>query len=142
MMATTTWLIEPEIARISAQDPSTPWGQQLFRDVWPHRFPTVLSSDTYRGYASVLSRMLMSMRKGMSLTEIEALIDREDRIYKTLQPGTAFTGGAGLAVTNAWQDAHGIDVNLFGALLESQLIYTARMYVTARRMEMAGRRLA
>ena len=141
-MATTTWLTEPELARISAQDPSTPWGRQLFRDVWPQRFPTVLSSDTYRAYASVLSRMLMSMRHGMSLAEIETLIDGEDRIYKTLQPGTAFTGGAGLAVGNAWQDAHSIEGTLFAASLESQLIYAARMYVSARRMEMAGRRLA
>lgn len=133
--------MEPELVRISAQDPSTAWGRQLFRDVWPRRFPTVLSSDTYRGYASVLWRTLMSMRNGISLAEIEVLIDREDRIYKTLQPGTAFTGGAGLAVTNAWQDAHSIEVNIFGAVLESQLIYAARMYVTARRVEMGGRRL-
>jgi hypothetical protein len=141
-MTTPTWLSETDLARISAQNPSTDWGRQLFRDVWPQRFPTVLASDTYRAYASVLSRIHTSMRKGMTLAEIEVLIDREDRIYRNLQPGTVFTGGAGLAVTNALQNAHSVHASLFADTLESELIYAARMYMTARGMEGGGRKLA
>jgi hypothetical protein len=141
-MTSAHWLNEAELMQIIKRNPSTDWGLDLMRDAWPRRFPTVLSSPTYQAYSSVLSRLLGSMRNGMTLTDIERLIEREDQICKTLQPGTAFTGGAGLAVVNAWQDAHAIDVNLFAAKLESELIYTARVFARALQLEHAGRKLA
>jgi hypothetical protein len=141
-MTNTHWLSDVELSQISSRYPSTAWGRELIRAAWPQRFPTVLSSDTYRGYSSVLSRLLGSMWNGMTITDIERLIDRENQISQRLQPGTAFAGGAGLAVVNAWQDAHAIDVNLFAEKLESELIYTARVFVKARQLEQAGRVLA
>jgi hypothetical protein len=141
-MADFLWMDDGDLLPIANRKPSTPWGNELFRAAWPQRFPTILSSDTYRGYASVLARIFQSMRNGITVSEIERTIDLVDSVVKTLEPGTAFAGGAGLAVVNQWQDAHAINVNLFPAKLESELIYTARTFVTARQLELGGRKLA
>ena len=138
----TLWLDDGELIQIASRQPSTPWGRELFSTAWPQRFPTILSSDTYRGYASVLARIFASMRHGIMLSEIERSIDAVDSLVRMLPSGTGFTGGAALAIVNQWQDAHAINVNLFPAKLESELIYVARMFVTARRLESGGQRLA
>ncbi len=141
-MANTLWLDDSELIQIAGRQPSTSWGRELFSIAWPQRFLTILSSDTYRGYASVLVRIFASMRYGITLSEIERSIDAVDSLVRMLPSGTDFTGGAALAIVNQWNDAHAINVNLFPAKLESEFIYAARMFVTARRLESGGQRLA
>jgi hypothetical protein len=141
-MADTPWLDDADLIQIAGRQPSTPWGRELFTTAWPPRFPTILSSETYRGYVSVLARIFASMRFGITLSEIERSIDAVDSLVRMLTSATDFTGGAALAIVNQWNDAHAINVNLFPAKLESELIYVARMFVTARRLELAGQRLA
>ncbi len=141
-MANTLWLDDNSLIQIASREPSTAWGQDLFSTAWPQRFPTILSSDTFRGCASVLARIFASMRYGVTLSEIERSIDAVDSLVRMLPSGTDFTGGAALAIVNQWNDARAINVNLFPAKLESELIYVARLFVTARRLELAGQRLA
>ncbi len=141
-MANTLRLDDGELIRIASREPSTPWGRQLFSTAWLQRFPSIVSSDTFRGYATVLARIFSSMRHGITVSEIEHSIDGVDSLVRLLQSGTDFTGGAALAIVNQWNDAHAINVNLFPAKLESELIYAARLFVTARRLELAGQRLA
>ena|SRR5579871_1468832 len=141
-MTNTLWLDDGELARIANRQPSTPWGRELFSTAWPQRFPSLAPSDTFRGYASVQWRIFVSMRYGITVSEIEHLINAADGMVKILQPGTEFAAGAVLGITNQWEDAHAINVNLFPAKLESELIYVARVFVTARRLELGGQRLA
>ena len=140
------WLDDSELLRLSRMAPSTPWGRELMTNAWPQRFPSLVASDTYRGYATILSRVYGSMRSGIGVKDVEIIIGRVDQEYQG-QPkaaaGSALAGGAGLALANTWSDAHtGISVEQIAAALESQLIYAARMFVTALQQEARGQRLA
>jgi hypothetical protein len=138
------WLDDDEMIRISRLAPSTQFGLDLMRDAWPKRFPTVISSPTYRGYAMALSA-LASMGAGASVAAIEQMIERVDQAYKNSKycvPGNDLAGGIGLAIANSWQDAHSVSLNLFAAKTESELIYAAKMFVAARGLENSGKKLA
>lgn len=132
----TFWLDDDAMAQISRQSPSTPAGLKFMREMWPNRFAGLLSSDTYRGYAIVFSMLCRSMRNGISLHEIEQLVELVDESAKksqTLPKETDRLGGAILATTNAWEDSHcGVSTHDFVAACESQLIYAAQKFVTAR----------
>jgi hypothetical protein len=140
------WLDDSELLRLSRLAPSTAWGRELMTSAWPQRFPTLLSSDTYRGYATILSRVYGSMRSGTGVKDVEIIINRVDQDYKgetASVVGSDLAGGAGLALANAWSDAHtGVTLEQIAAALESQLIYAARMFATALQQETRGRRPA
>jgi hypothetical protein len=140
------WLDDSELLRVSRLAPSTALGRELIASAWPQRFPTLLSSQTYRGYATILSRVYGSMRAGHGVKDVESIITRVAQEYKgqtASTAGSALAGGAGLAVANAWSDAHaGISVEQIAAALESQLIYAARMFADALQQEARGQRLA
>jgi tetratricopeptide (TPR) repeat protein len=139
------WLDDAELARISRQVPSTAWGKELMRDAWPARYQGLLSSDTYRGCAMVLSTLFGNMRVGMQIGELVQIIGSVDQSIKTshtLPTGTDRCGGASLAITNAWQRAHsGLTIDQIGMAFESELIYAAQMFMKAHQQEIAGEKL-
>lgn len=133
------WLDDLQLKKISHQFPSTPWGIELMETVWPRHFAELCSSETYRGYATVLSIVSAQMYRGISISGIEQIIEDVDRSLKTAAAAAAVRGGATLAITNAWERAHcGITSDQVGAAYESELIYAANMFVRARQYEMAG----
>jgi hypothetical protein len=140
------WLDDGELLRLSRLAPSTPWGRELMTSAWPQRFPTPLSIDAYRGYATVLSRVYGSMRSGIGIRDVEGIISRvvlECKNQPQPAAGSALVGGAGLALANTWSDAHtGITVEQVAAAVESQLIYAARLFANAYQEEGRGQRLA
>lgn len=139
------WLGDGELAELSRQHPSTPWGTELMREVWPKKNPQLLSSETYRGYATVLSKLHSRMRRGLSISRIEQIIEDVDQSLKSLANFSAPThasGGAVLAVANAWESAHcGITPDQIAVAYESELIFTAKLFCNARQREMAGETL-
>ncbi len=130
------WLDDNELVRISRQSPSTPFGAQLMRDVWPKRYTEGLSSETYRGCATVLSMLCAGMRRGIGISEIDRLIESVDQSIKTsntLPAGSHQLGGAALTITNAWECAHcGYTSDQIAAAYKSELIYAAKLFVAAR----------
>jgi hypothetical protein len=135
------WLDDNELARISAQHPSTRWGAELMRGAWPKRYPTLLSSETYRGCAIVLSTLLASMWQGISVREIQRLVEGVDqslKVSRILQAPNDQYGGASLTVVNAWTTAAdlGFTAEQIAAAYESELIFAARMFVIARQRAM------
>jgi hypothetical protein len=139
------WLDDRKLANIRHQVPSTEWGKELMRDAWPKMFQQLCSSETYRGYAIVISVLCSHMRRGISIGEIEKIIESVDRSVKTSRTFTLsehLLGAAGLAITNAWERCHcGITTDQIAASYESELIYTAKMFNIAREHEIAGRKL-
>jgi hypothetical protein len=131
------WLDDNALARISRQVPSTNWGKELMRDAWPKRYPGLLSRDTYRGCAIVLSMLCASMRRGISVREIQQLVEGVDQSLKTsttLRPPSDLYGGASLTIVNAWTTAAdlGFTAEQIAAAYESELIYAAQMFIKAR----------
>ena len=136
------WLDDAQMMEISCRRPSTRWGEQLISDTWPARYAGLVSSDTYRGCAIVLLALHSGTVSGISLLEIEQLIDDVDHAVKRsnrLVAGSDACGGALLTTTNAWDTAHaGLTSDQIRAALESELIYAAGKFVIARQLEMSG----
>jgi hypothetical protein len=138
-------LDDDALLRISRLTPSTPWGNELIKEAWPKIYPSLLSSDTYRGCATVLSALRAQAPKGTSLAVIERAIDAVDQSLKKSEifvPDSDGCGGAVLTVTNAWQRTQsGLTADQLVDALESELIYSARMFMLAREREIAGQKL-
>jgi hypothetical protein len=130
------WLDDAALVQVSRRVPSTALGRQLMTQTWPERFPSVCSSESYRGYAIVLSMVCAYIHSGIDLRAIERVIDGVDQCVKTsntFRPYTDICGGAVLALANAWESAHcGITPAEVVAAYESELIYAAGMFVRAR----------
>jgi hypothetical protein len=139
-------LADHELAGLGVRQPSTPWGAELMRTAWPQRYPGLLSSETYRGCASVLSALLAAMHPGIGVGAIQQLVERVDQAVKgspIAQTQNDACGGAVLTVTNAWTTAAdlGFTAPQIAAAYESELIYAAKMFVRARQQEAAGKKL-
>jgi hypothetical protein len=132
------WLDDRELARISSQAPSTAFGIEAIREVWPSKFTELCPSDGYRGMAITLSMLLSQTREGMNFREFDRLIEGVDQSLKASKSLQAplhrwLRGGAFLEITNAWETLRsGLNPDQFVAALESKLIYTARMFFVAR----------
>ena len=140
------WLDDSQLAHLGRQAPSTAWGAQLMRDVWPKRYPGLLSSATYRGCAIVLSMLRAQMRAGVSVPEIQQLVEQVDQSLKTsrvLQADGDLSGGANLTIVNAWTTAAelGLTAEQIAAAYESELLYAAKTFVLARQHESKGEKL-
>jgi hypothetical protein len=139
------WLDDARLDDIRREIPSTAWGRELMTTAWPKRYPGLLSSETYRGCAIVLSALNASIRSTMQLSEIGRIIENLGHSIKTSRnypAGSDRCGGAVMTVTNAWEGAHGgISVTQITEALESELIYAARMFGAARKQESAGNKL-
>src|SRR5262249_10822698 len=77
-------LHDDQLVYLSHQSPSTAWGRELMQDAWPKLFQGLLSSETYRGYASVLSMLYQQVRTGISVSEIQKLIEIADQRLKSV----------------------------------------------------------
>lgn len=86
------WLNDRKLAHFSRQVPSTDWSKELMTDAWPKMFQQLCSSETYRGYAIVLSILCAHMRKGISIGEVEQIIESVDRSVKTMKKSWARLG--------------------------------------------------
>lgn len=131
------WLADDQLAYISTQQPSTSWGAELIGTTWPKRYPTLLSSETYRGCATVLSLLLSLMHQGISVRQIQMLVENLDQSLKAsqlAQTANDMFGGAGLTIVNAWTTAAelGFTSQQIAAAYESELIYVAKMFIHAR----------
>jgi hypothetical protein len=130
------WLDNETMARISRQVPSTAFGRDCMRDVWPKKFQGLCPSETYRGYAIGLAMVRGQIRPGSSLRDLNSIIDRVDQAIKTsgtIQTNADLRGGAVLQITNAWSAVNetGLSADMVIAAFESELIYAARMFVAA-----------
>jgi hypothetical protein len=132
----TYWLNDDELSRLSLRSPSTPWGKELMLYAWPRRFPILLSSDTYRGYATVLNALYNRVKPPVTLVKIERLIEEIDssiQSSKLFPYPSDILGGALIAVTNAWDTSHtGIAPERMPESFESELIYTASIFMQAK----------
>jgi hypothetical protein len=139
------WLDDDRLAHLARQTPSTQFGVELMAK-WPARYPGLLSSDTYRGCAIVLSKLVdLLANRSVTTYDIEQAIEAVDRMVKSptaLALGDDLRGGAGLTTANAWESAHsGVSPQQVVAAYESELIYAAKMFLTARGRELSGHRL-
>jgi hypothetical protein len=130
------WLDNEAMARISRQVPSTAFGRDCTRDVWPKRFQELCPSETFRGYAIGLAMVCGQMRAGSSLHDLNNIIDCVDQAVKTsvtLDVNADLRGGAVLQIMNAWSAVNesGLSADMIVAAFESELIYVARMFVAA-----------
>jgi hypothetical protein len=135
------WLEDRELLELSQRTPRTQWGKELMRDAWPKRFTGMVSSDTYRGYASVLAEVYRKIYVGAELQHVENIITRVDEDSKLLadQEQSDLAGGARLAIVNSWSNTHcGLTIQKAIDAFESELIYTAKMFVTASQLEASG----
>jgi hypothetical protein len=107
----------------------------------------LLSSNTYRGCAIVLAALSAHLYRGISIREIQQMIESLDQSLKAstiMQSQTDLFGGAGLTITNAWTTASNLGFTSEQIIVasDSELIYAAKMFGIARQQEMSGRRLA
>ena len=139
------WLDDAQIAALSARSPASAWGQELMQAAWPRLYTSLLSSETYRGCVMALSLLCTQVRPGFALGEVEQLITTLHEAVataETLPAGSDRAGGFGLVITNAWERAHaGLATGQLIEAFESEMIYTARLFVTAREKEKSGSRL-
>ena len=140
------WLNDESLAEISRRVPSTDWGRQWLRDLWPKMHPVLMPSELYRGYAMALSILCAHMRPGIRLSEIGRIIDSVDQAAQTatsLPVGAEQTEGFALAIANAASrtQSGAVPADQLVAAFESELIYVARLFAEARRHESAGVKL-
>jgi hypothetical protein len=134
------WLDDTELAVIGNRNPSTPWGAELIRDAWPKRYPTpFVSSETYRGVAIALATICASMHKGISVSEIQQIVEAADKSLRTsttFRANSDLHGGAALAIANAWTTAAdlGFTAEQIAVAYDSELIFAARTFVRARQL--------
>ncbi len=102
------WLEDKTLAEISRKVPSTAWGKELMTEAWSKRYPQLMSSNTYRGCAIVLSTLCTYMYTGITNPEILQIIQGVDQSVKTsttIQSQSDLCSGAVLTITNAWTTA-------------------------------------
>lgn len=136
------WLDDNQLIEISHKVPSTQWGKKLSTEAWPQLYQGILSSNTYRGCAAGLFSLYTSVRRCISLHQIEQIIvelDQSLKISQVCRSGSEQYSGAFLSITNAWQRSHSdLTIDQIVASLESELIYVSQLFVKARQNEMTS----
>jgi hypothetical protein len=140
------WLDDNSLTELSRRVPSTDWGRQWLRDLWPKMHPVLMPSELYRGYAMALSILCAHVRPGIRLSEIGRIIDSVDEAAQTatsLPVGAEQTEGFALAIASAASrtQSGAVPADQLVAAFESELIYVARLFEEARRHENAGVKL-
>jgi hypothetical protein len=140
------WLDDEQLNKLSRQIPSTDVGRRLMQTTWPTRYQGLVSSDTYRGCAIALTMLHTRLRyRELSIGLLESAIEAVDQALQTspaIRAREHVVGGASLAIANAWQTVHcGLPAAGVVGAYESEAIYAAQKFATARQYEAAGHQL-
>jgi hypothetical protein len=133
------WLDDAELARISGKAPSATW-TKMWLTTMPKLYPKVLSSEAYRGAASVSHALWTCTRNSVFPFEFEQAINDVDQSLAALSQGQQASflfESARISIVNFKSVVSDpvlmTDISVFKARFEAEMLYTAKLFFSAQR---------